>query len=270
MGKALVDKLLPTLEKMEWPESTQLTELGRESYEIGLDKVDQFRGNTKTLAGALRIFQSGNSRPYALAGVAYALIAAAGESDGSYYQSGLDASLDWLEKAQDLAPDQVEINFIEGLIYVHSGRLEDARVVLDYLQQIAPGHFRVATVEIAYWETQRDLDELVYWYERALGNAESVPQKLRLRSQLGNHYLEFKMPGKALEVYEEAIHFDKENPELWHNMSRAYWMQEEYEEALRCNRKALELGDLPAAERMKARLEEKLDTGGFAKRLFRR
>jgi tetratricopeptide (TPR) repeat protein len=270
MGKALVDKLLSTLDKMEWPASPQLTELGRESYEIGLDKIDQYRGDTKTLAGALRIFQSGDSRPYALAGVAYTLIAAARRKDGSYYQPGLDAAMSWLEQAQEMAPDQVEINFVEGLIYAYSNRLDDTRTILDYLEQVAPGHFRLATVEIAYWEQQRNLDEMVYWYERALGNAESVPQKLRLRSQLGDHYLEFKMPGKALQVYEEAIHFDKENPLLWHNMSLAYWMQEAFEEAARCNRKSLELGKLPAAVQMKSRLDEKLDSGGFAKRLFRR
>jgi tetratricopeptide (TPR) repeat protein len=270
MGHILVGKLLPVLDKMTWPESPELTELGREAFEIGLETVDQYTGDPNDLASALRKFRSGDSKPYALAGAAYTLIAAAKEQDGSYADSGLEAALDWLEQAQQLVPDAVEINFMEGLIYIYSGRFSDARTVLDYLKEIAPAEYHVLNAEALYWEQLREIDETVYWYERAIGSAETVPQKLRLRRRLGDAYLRFGMNTKALEVYEEAVHFDKENALLWHRMSMAYWNLGEYEEASRCNKRALKIRSFPEAEEMQAALADKIDSGGIARRLFGR
>ena len=69
MGQTLVEKMLPALAKMDWPDIPEATELGRKAYEIGLDKADEYKRDSRVLASALRTFQSGNSRPYALAGI---------------------------------------------------------------------------------------------------------------------------------------------------------------------------------------------------------
>lgn len=271
MGHRLIEKMLPTLEKMEWPEAPAATELGRKSYEIGLDKVDEFKDDPKVLGAALRIFQSGDSRPYALAGVAYTLVRAAREDNGSYAKLGLSSALEWLESAQENAPDVVEINMVEAFIYIFSNRFDDARLILDYLEEFDDNNYHLMRAETAFWQAQNNLEESVKWYERAIAAADSVPRKLQLRTSLGDCLLSFNQFEKALEVYKEAIHFSKENPWLWHNMSLVYWNLEDYQEADRHNKHALALDpDLPNAQQMAAALEEKLNSGSFRKRLFGR
>jgi tetratricopeptide (TPR) repeat protein len=271
MGKVLVEKMFPAIEKMAWPESPVATELGRKAYEVGLDQADDYKNDPKTLAAALRTFQSGESRPYAFAGVAYTLLKAAREKDGSHAEIGLSTALEWLERAQVLAPDVVEINMVEAFIYVYAGRFDDARMVLDYLENVSSNEYYVLRAEIAYWQEQGELDESVRWYEQAMEATDTVPQKLRLRRDLGDCYFKFEQYDKAVEVYKEAVHFATDNPSLWHKMSLAHWRLGEYEEAAHCNRRALKIkGDLPEALQMRDALEEKLDSRGITKRLFGR
>jgi tetratricopeptide (TPR) repeat protein len=264
MGRALVEKLLPALDQLKWPTSSEASELGRATYMVGLEKADEYSDDPKPLAAAIRTFVSGQSLPYAFAGAAYTLLKAAREADGSYTQIGLDTALEWLEKAQALAPDSVEINFIEALIYADSGRFEDARLILDYLGGLDPSSYWLATAEIAYWQRQRKLKETVSAYERAIELGDTVPRKLRLRHRLGDFYLGMGQHEKALEVYRELSHFSTHDAQLWHNMSLAYFNLEDYREAVRCNKKALALHqDFHPARLMEVTLRERLGTGAL-------
>jgi tetratricopeptide (TPR) repeat protein len=270
VGENLVNQLLPALEKMGWPENLKATQLGYQAYLVGLERVDSYKGDPKTLGEALRTFRTGDSRPYAFAGVAYTLLAAAREPDGSYARAGLDAAMTWLEQAQELEADVVAINVIEAFIYIYGVRYDDARLVLDYLAGQEPNNDYLLLAEVQYWQRQRDVTQAVEWYQKAIQAASSVPQRLRLRSQLGDCYLEFGYNEEALAVYQEALHFDKENPWLWHNLSVVHWHQEKYEEAVRCNKRALALLELPQARQMENALIEKMDSGGVFGRLFKR
>lgn len=268
MGKQLVEKIVPVLDKMNWPTTPDFTEKGRRTYEIGLDEVDSYRGDPRTLAAALRTFQTSDSQPFAYAGVAYTLIAAAREPDGTYDQAGLDAAMIWLERAQEQMPNNVDINMIEALIYIYSGRFDDARLILDYLQAQDPTSYYLQTAEVAYWWSQKEIDETVYWVDRASAQARNVPQRLRLRARLADYYMELDMADKALELYKEALHFDPENAELNHKISVIYWNLENYEEAERFNKKALQLGNLPEARELANELSRRQGGPGVLKRLF--
>jgi len=272
MGKVLVEKMLPVLQVTKWPESTEASQLGRKVYFVGLDKVDEYEGDPKSLTAALRTFQSGESRPFAYAGVAYTVIKASREKDGTYSQKGLDASLKWLEKAQELSPDLIEINMIEAYIYIYGDRLEDARIILDYLEEIDPTDYHVLIAEAEYWAQQKKKDETIFWFNKAILAADTVPRKLRLRAKVGDVYLSYGQNEKAVEVYKEAVHFAKGNPRLWHKLSIAYWRLEDFDEAARCNKRALSIQeDFPEALKMQASLEErKKDTGSLANRLLGR
>jgi tetratricopeptide (TPR) repeat protein len=271
MGKVLVEKIGPVIDKMNWPGSAEATELGRKVYEVGLDQADDFRADPKPLIAALRTFQSGDSAPYAYAGIAYTLIKASREKDGNHAESGLSLSLEWLEKAQEMAPDVLEINMVEAFIYVYSGRFEDARLVLDYLEEINPADYYVLRGEIAYWQEQENLEEAIQWYAKATEAAETVPQKLRLRQDLGDCYYRFKQYDQAVTIYKEATHFSAEDEALWHKMSLAYWRMEEFVEAAHCNRRVLKIkADHPEALKMQEALKEKLDSGGITKRILGR
>jgi tetratricopeptide (TPR) repeat protein len=268
MGKELVKKILPVLDKMKWPQAAEFTEKARRAYEIGLDEVDSYKGDPKTLAAALRTFQTADSRPFAFAGVAYTLLAAAREGDGAYDQESLDTAMVWLERAQELMPNEVDINMIEALIYVYSGRFDDARLILDYLQEEELNSYYLQTAEIAYWWSQRDIEETAHWVEQAIAMARTVPQRLRLRARLADYYMELGMTEEALTLYKEAIHFDPDNAELNHKISLIYWNQENYEEAERYNKKALQLANLPEARELANALNRRQGGTGVLKRLF--
>jgi tetratricopeptide (TPR) repeat protein len=270
MGEQLVTKLTTLVEKLTWPEQLAATELGRQIYEAALEKANAFRGDPQTLATALRTLQTGDSRPYLFAGIAYILLIAARNPDGSYAPSGLTAAMEWLEKAQATEPDALPINVVEAFIYIYGGEYENARLVLDYLSRHEPDNHYLILAEIAFWQTQKKLEETVKWYLKGIKVAATVPQRIRLKRELGDCFLQFGVLDKALTIYKEVVNFDGKNPWLWHNMSVVYWHQENYEEAERCNKKALALLDFPPARQMETAVRRKLHPTGPLGRLFGR
>lgn len=268
MGHQLIAKLIPLLEKINWPATEAATEQGRQSFLVGLEKVDAYSGDPNQLTAALKTFVTGGSQPFAYAGTAYTLIAAAREADGSYASVGLETAWEWLSKAQDLEPDVVEINMIEPLIYVHNGRLEDARLVLDYLHDLRPDDYYLYRIELAYWQAMGDLEQTVDWFAQAAEAATTVPQRLAMRRQLADFYFEQKMWSEAKEAYQEAIHFDNGNPLLWHKLSIVHWQLEDVDEADKCNQQTLRLKDFPAARQLEEKIKEKKSDGGLFGRLF--
>lgn len=273
MGKRLVEQIVSSLAKANWPANTQATALGRKTYEIGLDQVDSYRHDPKPLAAALRTFLGGDSAPYAMAGVAYVLLAAAHESDGTFDQEGVAHAQKWLEKAQSYEPDLLEINFIEALVYIYGDRLEDARLVLDYLWGIDPTFYYLSALEVAYWLQSHDLEQIVQWCQKASDAAATNPQRLRWRRTIAESYFAFKQYDKAIPAIREAIHVDPQSAELWHLLALIYWRQENDAETERANQQALRFNatyqpalDLLAAMEEKKKAKSTGRLGG----LFRR
>ncbi|MCB0033724.1 MAG: tetratricopeptide repeat protein [Anaerolineales bacterium] len=276
MGSDLVAKLIPYIERMEWPSNQQINEVGIRAFDIALDEVDSYRNDPKPLQKALLSLQTGGCEPLCYAGIAYTLVAASEEKEGTYAQEGLDEAMKWLEKAQAITPDVIDINFIEALVYVYSDRFEDARLVLDYLQeQSTTDNYRLLVTESILSYRIKDLEGLTYWTDLAGQAAANVPQRLRLIGRVADAFLEAEDYDNALEQYKKAIHFDKDNPALWHKVSLIHWRLENYEEAQRYNQQVLKLDPrIKAAQKMSAALKEKLgqdDEGGNAlSRLFKR
>jgi len=160
---------------------------------------------------------------------------------------------------------------IEAFIYVYSNRLEDARVILDYLESIDATDYHVLVAEAAFWSQQKKQDETIFWLNKAILAADTVPRKLRLRIKVGDVFLRYGQNDRAVEVYKEAVHFAKENARLWHKLSIAYWRLEDFEEASRCNKKALTLREnFPEAMKMQESLKKKQESGGLARRFLGR
>jgi tetratricopeptide (TPR) repeat protein len=257
MGEQFLQQMILYLNKVNWSGDDVATPQGREAYMIGLDKVETFSGDAKMLAEAIRVFQSGESLPYAYAGAAYILVTASRERDGSYTLTGLNTAMDWLEKAQALEPDLVDINMIEAFVYVYNGRSEDARLVIDYLLDTEPGNYHVHLADVAFWTQQKDLPQIEKAIEAAVKTAVTPPQKIRLTNQLGDIYLQYGELDKALAAYKENVHFDPKNPLLWHKISLVYWRMNDVEEAERANQQSLRVGNLPAAQQMAEQIKER-------------
>lgn len=271
MGADLLAKMAPAIERLPWPTAAAITDLGQRSYELALDEVDSFRGDPIVYRNALLTLQKSDCQPLAYAGVAYVLIHASAEKDGTYTAEGLEEAMSWLEKAQAVNPDMVEINFIEALVYIYGRELENARLVLDYLHDQEMAYYRLMTAEVSFAQVAGDLEALEYWVEKAQAAAQNVPQRLRLLSKLADAYMNAGAAEKAIEQFRKAIHFDKENGDLWHKLAVIYWRQENYEEAQRCNQQVLRLEpNLVAAQKMAQALKQKLDQGSTLGRLFGR
>lgn len=262
MGKELVNKLLPILDKISWTESTDVTQFGSQTYEMGMDWVDQYEGDVSVLQTAINTFKSSDSRPYAFAGIAYLLASVSREHDGSYDQNGLDEALKWLGLAQDDEPDRPQINFIEGLIYVCKGELENARLILDYLADQAAHIYRFNTTEAMWCEQVEDYEGMEAFYVAAEKTADTVPKKLRIQTLLGDAYMKIDNLEKALKHYNQAIYFNRESDKLWHKMSLIYWKQQDYAECKRCNDIVMRLKPTKSAQRVQAELKKKMGTGG--------
>lgn len=270
MGKKLVKQMVPALQKMKWPRIQATTEQGRQTYEMGLDKVDMYRDDPKILASALRTFQAGDSEPYAFAGVAYTLLAAAQEDNGRYDTDSLQLALSWLEKAQASEPDVVGINFIEALIYIYEERLDDARLILDYLHQQDASNYYAQVAEMLYWIHRGDESQVEAAFQAASAASVTVPQRLRLRAKLAHFYLQHSKLNRAEASYKEAIHFDQKNYALWHDLSQVYWQQENLQEAAKANKQALQLKpDYGEALAMEEQIKKAMGTGVLG-RLFGR
>ncbi|MEM7800960.1 MAG: hypothetical protein AAF633_17335 [Chloroflexota bacterium] len=268
MGKELVQRLLPVLDKMEWPESPAITQFGVETYQMGMDYVDQYDGSLKVLQTAIKTFQSGNSRPYALAGVAYLLAQISQDPKQGADPDGLDSAMAWLEKAQADEPDRPDINFIEAQIYIYREEMENARLVLDYLQEQDPFSYRIHLTEAIYWRKLSDLDQMSHFYAEAAKQADTVPKRLQLAAQQGEAYFAAGDLRQALKHFDDAIYFNREKAILWHRKALIYWHLKDYPECKRCNDMTLKLRELPAAKRLQQELRKKMGTGGLFQRIL--
>ncbi len=253
------------------PATEDATAKGLEAYRIGLETADSYKGDPKTLLNALGTFQSGKSRPFLCAGMAYILLKASRESDGSYAQAGLDAAMAWLEKAQEMEPDILLINMIEAFVYIYNGRFDDARLVLDYLHQQDPQNYYLHVAEMTLCQRQGDVEKVGLWYEKAVKSAVNAPQRLRLQSGMGDFYLAQGVLDKALVMFKEAVHFDKDNYRLWHKISVAFYRQGNLEEAMRYNQRVLKQQDYPPARQLAEAIEQQMpQEKGRLGRLFGR
>ncbi len=262
MGKKLVKQLLSGLSKMALPKSVEATEQGLQAYRIGLDTVDSFKGDPKTLVDALGTFRSGKSRPFACAGVAYTLVAASREPDGSYFPGGLDAAMEWVEKAQETEPDILLINMIEALIYIYHGRFEDAGVVLEYLRQQDAANYYLHVAEMILAQRQGDVEKAGLWHEQAAKSAANAPQRLRLQAQMGDFYMEQGVLDQALVMFKEAVHFDKKNYRLWHKIGVIFFKMGDVAEAQRYNQRVLKMHDYAPARQLEAAIKRELEPEG--------
>jgi tetratricopeptide (TPR) repeat protein len=258
MGKSLVEKLMPALSPTRFPQNPAVTQLGYTSYQNAILQADTYENNPQPLVNALKTLQTGDSAPFAFGGVAYVLVKASRENDDSYDAGGLDAALSWLEMAQEHAPDLMEINVTETLIYIYGGRYDDARVVLDYLGGVNAGNYYLALAEIAYWQRVGDSKQVENWFNRAYQVAPNGPAKLNLQNQLADYFANTQQYERALEEYRKVVHFHKNDPIPWHKMSIVYLKMDDLEQAIHCNNRSLTLGETPNGKKMSIYLQEKI------------
>jgi tetratricopeptide (TPR) repeat protein len=173
MSKELYEQFLEMYQTVPFPRSPSVTPEARKIYEHGLDVADTYRGHPDTLVNALKIFVQSGSRPYAYAGAAYILSSAAYQSGKTYDKHGMTAALKWLRKAQELAIDQPEINYLEAICYLKLQRLNDARTVLDHLKAKGYRDIPYIKAELYYCDLKKELKQGIAWAQQGMQAAKN-------------------------------------------------------------------------------------------------
>jgi tetratricopeptide (TPR) repeat protein len=262
MADELVKQLLDIYHnKVDWPTQTRITPQARAIYDQGLAILDTYRGDPDVLLRALKTFVATNCLPYAYAGAALILNDASYESGDEFDDTGLQHALEWLQKAQSLAPDQFEINILEVAIYLSGRRNEEARTVLQYLNQSPPitypDEFYLCKAAMHYWYAVRDREKYEQWYVRGRKAARKDTEHLTLLNMRAGFYLRLKSEQDiALETYQEISKLNPKDPWCWHNMSVIYFNKKQYKQAHQCNQHALKLMDFEAARYVEKKIDE--------------
>ena len=196
MSSQLIDTINRRLHAAKWPSDITTSPETKEQYEQGLDAVHAYRGDPQPLFDALSLFQAIPSRPYALAGAAYTLLAASYLYDTEYQAEGVEEAGRWLVEAQSIAPHLPEINFIIVIYYVLQERHDSARAWLNTLATDPP-NFYGCIAEMRYWEQQNDVHQAYEWYLKATQSAQRNEQRFYAINMIGGSLLEADLPIQA-------------------------------------------------------------------------
>jgi tetratricopeptide (TPR) repeat protein len=265
--KTLITELDHVVQQAEWPMEHRLTMQSRRIYENGLDLVNAYRGHPGIYIEALKMFQRSNSCPYAYAGIAFTLTMASSGEDANAARPGFQKALKWLEKSQAIEPDRPEINFIEAVIYINRGQLENGRLILDHLTTQDARNYYVCLTEMNYWHQQGDEDRFLQWIHQALEEASNSHRQAYVLNSLANFHFAKRSYNKSIKLFQKVVEIDPYDPWAWHNMSLMLVRMKQFKEAKLCNERALKIMDFGAARQVEQEIKKNL--GGLS-RLFGR
>ncbi len=263
MADELLDYMTDLINSTEWPEAPFINAKSQHAYETGMDILNLYRGHPQILLDALRAFYQTGSKPYAYAGIAAVLQSAAFSHSDVYEQAGLVESQRWLERAQAIVADRVEINFLEALLYINLKEYSNARLLLDHFERENYQHFSICTTEMKYWDRQNDVKQVFAWFQQAMRLGATKARQSYSLSRLAGCYLNNRCYQHAIHAYQQLAQLDPEDPWLWHNRSIAHFRLKQYKDAEKCNKKALGLMDFQAARDMERAIKQKRPAGWF-------
>jgi tetratricopeptide (TPR) repeat protein len=243
--------VIAAAEKIPTPQETAVTSTALSTYKKGLDKVNSYRGHPANLFQALQLFQETGCEPLFYGGVAYALFAASYKQNVTYERAGLATAHTWLARAQAIAPDISEINFIGVFLLLYSGRSAEAHSLIQSLTAAEPYGYYVRTALLDYYTIKQDEAKLTKTYQQTLTLAKTIDRRAYLHNRLGRYYMLLNAFPKSLAAYRELAQITPNDPWMWHNMSIIFLTRRNYLQALRCNKIALQIMDFGNARHVR-------------------
>lgn len=251
--------ILQWAHQIEWPSNREILPGSQAVYERGLDLLNTYRGHPDVLIESVRVFHSTNVLPYALAGLAATLSASSYIQNNQFDPAGLHEALRWLNLAQSMTPDRLEINFLEAQIALHGRQLEIARRLLDMLAQDPQNqkNFFYCTTEFSYWSSLGNLPKVQFWRDKALAAAANPMQQYFVRHIFAAFYLNNGFYLDYIKQAQELTRISPGDPWLWHNLSIAHAQLKQFPEAEYCNQRALSIMDFGAAQEIRETLRRR-------------
>jgi tetratricopeptide (TPR) repeat protein len=266
--QTLIDQLEHIIEQARWPMEHRLTMQSRRLYENALDVVNHYCGHPGVFIEALKIAQATNSCPYAYAAIAFTLtMTASRESNSIASRRGFHKAIAWLEKSQAVEPDRPEINFIEAVIYLNQGQLQNGRLILDHLSTQDSRNYYVCLTEMNYWGQRDDEHQYLHWIHQAMEEATNNYRRAYVLNSLANFHRNKGNYDKSIKLYQKVVEFDPTDPWAWHNMSTMFVTLKQFKNAKICNERALKIMDFSAARQIEQ--EIKKNTGSLSRLLGR-
>jgi tetratricopeptide (TPR) repeat protein len=261
MSQTLWQELLDLVRQTDWPHEESTSEGSQGVYESGLDLVNSYRGHPDILVEALKQFRACGSAGYAKAGISAVLMTAAYERGDSYDSGGLKAAESYLTEAQQILPDRAEIDHLAAKLCLLRKQDNDARRILDKLKRASPNDFFTASIDLWYWYNTRDIQKARASFEKAKTLAKSGEQRDLIANQMAGCYQTFGDPADAITAFREITAVAPDDPWAWHNLSIQLLQSGSIDEADRCNAKALQLMEFPAAREVQSAICKR--KGGF-------
>jgi tetratricopeptide (TPR) repeat protein len=250
MSDKQFEHFLNVVNKLDIPDSDEMTDESRDLFESGRDVMLMYRGHPDTLMQALQLFMATDCRPFVYAGAAIVIMSSSYISDGKYDPAGVKEALKLLDQAKQTARSRCfAIEMIEPGFHSNLGDLKKARNLLDKLGQFdeAQTSYRFAIAEMDYADKTNDMTGVKYWNELGFKRAQNNIQRLYALNALAGTFLMKKKDGEALGLYHEVVKIDPSDPWAWHNMSIIYMRRGDYSNSGYCNDRALSLMDFGAA-----------------------
>lgn len=251
--------ILQVAHQIEWPSNREILPGSQAVYEQGLDLLNTYRGHPEVLVEALRIFHSTNVLPYALSGLAATLSASSNIMGNNFNAAGLGEALRWLNHAQSMASDRLEINFIEAQIAIQARRVEIARQLLDKLAKDPQSqkNFFFCTTEFFYWDRLGNLPKVQFWHDKAQAAVTNSMQHYFVRHIFAAFYLNNNLYLDYIREAQGLTRISPGDPWLWHNLSVVHFRLKQFPEAEFCNQRALSLLQFGAAQEMREQLRRR-------------
>ncbi len=247
-----IEHIVHSLALVPWGEQGERAEVSaeelsaEEGYRILQATIPQVRGVARDwdqLVWPLQTFAL-LPEPWCFIGVAEVLFRLAYQRVGAYSPASLHLGLLYVALAQQTEFSQPDALIIRVKLLAAGGNrpwLRRADETLMLLKQAAPDHPRLPNAEALLYEQRGMLKQALEAYERALAHPPSQQEFVR---DLASKALLLHAMGQteeALKVNEQALKVSPDDPWIWYNQALVLLDLKRYEEARRCNERALEL-----------------------------
>lgn len=263
MSNYLTNLIENTTIQATLPQTESITEEAQLVFETGLEKLREYRGDPTILQQGLHIFHNINSLPLFYAGVAYTHMLGAYEQATQYNKYGLGLAQKWLNMAEGLAPNSIEVNLIQASIYLSSQDLVSAKTCLDKLAQSEQSQYTyyITASLMEYAGRKGDKAQLHAMQMKGLQEATSMVKKAAILNGAGGHYMQQKLFNDALSTYQLLSELTPQDAWMWHNMSIIYFIKNQLIKSYNCNKRALSImkfgNALYIQKKIQARLKKK-------------
>ncbi|MGZ3664458.1 MAG: tetratricopeptide repeat protein [Ktedonobacterales bacterium] len=260
-GVAYVDDYIRQLERIPWGDNPSIPDWeARHVFDRTVAQVRGVSGDWDKLAEPVRTFAA-LPQPFSYIGAAEVMLRLSYLRGYAYVPAGLRQGLRYTTRAQLHTPLQPDALIIQAKLLAGSTSkqwLDLAEKTLTLLRRVAPDHPRLPNAEQALHVQRREYEQALACVERTIARPPTHEEGLAAVASKGSLLTDLQRYDEALAVYDEYLAHDAKNPWVWHNTSITYFKRGRYDEALRCNDRALALMEFGAARSMRQSILAKL------------